>query len=363
MKKLFLILIVVVFNTLFSWSQESSQDFSRWKDIISDAPDQWYGSDRSKEVASNILFAQTEWGGWPKNIEYAQPMSKEYKIDLKSEFKSSDHAPNIDNGATIQEMTFLAKMFSATNDSIYLKAWNKGFEYLVEAQYDNGGWPQFYPLRKGYSRHITYNDNAMINVMDLMYDVMRKSEDFTFATDEQAKIAKLSFDLGVQCLINTQIVINGVPTVWCAQHDEQTLLPAKARAYELPSLSGAESVGIIRMLMKVKKPSPEVIRSIESAVKWLNDHKINGFSQQWVRGEDGVRRRTLVADSQAKPLWARFYDLDTQKPFFCDRDGVKVDSIEKLGLERRNGYSWYTDKPFELLNSVYPKWRAKNVLR
>ncbi|MGL4410972.1 MAG: pectate lyase [Bacteroidales bacterium] len=363
MKKFFLILIIVAVNTLLVNSQESAQEFVKWKDILSHAQDEWYGSERSKEVASNILFAQTEWGGWPKNIEYAQPMSSSYKKDLKSEFKSSDHAPNIDNGATINEMTFLAKMFIATNDSTYLKAWNSGFNYLVEAQYDNGGWPQFYPLRKGYSRYITYNDNAMVNVMDLMYDVMRKSEDFTFVSDEQAEQAKRSFELGVECVIKTQIVINGVPTVWCAQHDDQTLAPAKARAYELPSLSGAESVGILRILMKIKRPSPEVIRSIESAMRWLNDNKITGFRQEWVRGEDGVRRRTLIADPQAKPLWARFYDLETQKPFFCDRDGVKVNSIEELGLERRNGYSWYTDKPYELLNSVYPKWRAKNVLR
>jgi len=35
-----------------------------------------------------------------------------------------------------------------------------GVDYLLDAQHDDGGWPQFYPIRKGYSEHITYNDGV-----------------------------------------------------------------------------------------------------------------------------------------------------------------------------------------------------------
>jgi len=71
-------------------------------------------------------------------------------------------------------------------------------------------------------------------------------------------------------------VVDGQPTVWCAQHDAETLQPVKARAYELPSFSGAESVGIIRLLMSLEKPSPEIKAAIEGAVKWLDQHKVTG---------------------------------------------------------------------------------------
>lgn len=46
-----------------------------------------------------------------------------------------------------------------------------GLDYLLAAQYPNGGWPQFYPLRSDYSRHITFNDDAMTDVLALLEDV------------------------------------------------------------------------------------------------------------------------------------------------------------------------------------------------
>ena len=59
-------------------------------------------------------------------------------------------------------------------------------------------------------------------------------------------------------------------------------------------------------------------------------------------------------------MWARFYDLETELPYVCDRDGIKKKSLEEIGYERRNGYSWYTDKPQEVLGK-YPVWKAKWV--
>ncbi|MBK6724819.1 MAG: hypothetical protein IPG58_16600 [Acidobacteria bacterium] len=32
--------------------------------------------------------------------------------------------------------------------------------FLFAMQYENGGFPRYFPLKKDYSRHITYNDNA-----------------------------------------------------------------------------------------------------------------------------------------------------------------------------------------------------------
>ena len=48
-------------------------------------------------------------------------------------------------------------------------------------------------------------------------------------------------------------MVNGRRTVWCAQHDETTLRPAGARTYEHASLSGYESVGIVRFLMGIER--------------------------------------------------------------------------------------------------------------
>jgi len=57
-------------------------------------------------------------------------------------------------------MKFLARMYNKTNNQEYKDSFNRGMKFILDAQYDNGGWPMFWPLRKGYYTHITFNDNA-----------------------------------------------------------------------------------------------------------------------------------------------------------------------------------------------------------
>ena len=72
----------------------------------------------------------------------------------------------IDNDATYTQMRYLARVFTATRLTRFQAAFRRGLDYLLKAQYPNGGWPQFYPLRDGYWSHITYNDDAMVGVLD-----------------------------------------------------------------------------------------------------------------------------------------------------------------------------------------------------
>jgi PelA/Pel-15E family pectate lyase len=280
---------------------------------------------------------------------FAQPKADDYlRTQLPTGAWAKAAAPGlstIDNGATYTQLEALAKAHLATGEARYAAAFRRGFEYLLEAQYPNGGWPQFYPLRHGYWDHITYNDDAMIGVMKLL------RADYSFLTaDERARAAK-AVEKGIDVILKTQIVQNGKLTAWCAQHDERTLAPAKARSYELPSLSGSESVGIVEFLMGIEKPSPEVVRAVKAAVAWFESVRIPGIR---VVQRDGDR--FVVEDAAAPPLWARFYELDTNRPFFCGRDGIVKYKLSEIEHERRNGYRWYTDRPAKLLADLYPKW-------
>lgn len=166
-----------------------------------------------------------------------------------------------------------------------------------------------------------------------------------------------SFDKGIQCILDTQIKKDGVRTVWCAQHDAVTLQPVKARAYELPSFSGDESVGIVLLLMSIPHPSAEVIAAVKGAVAWFETHQTIGMRYERYKDEKGERNARLVP-SPGSSVWARFYDLDTGKPFFCDRDGIKRENLNDIGKERRGGYSWYTSSPSKVLK-YYTKWLKK----
>jgi pectinesterase len=67
----------------------------------------------------------------------------------------------------------------------------------------------------------------------------------------------------------------------------------------------------------------------------------------------------MIPATNAKPIWARFMDLETNEPFFCDRDGIRKKSLDQIGSERRNGYSWYSEAPQEVLKK-FPDWAVKN---
>ena len=166
----------------------------------------------------------------------------------------------------------------------------------------------------------------------------------------------------MECILNTQVKQNGKLTVWCAQHDEHTLAPAKARAYELPSLSGAESDNIVLLLMSIPDPSPRIIASVEAAVSWFKANKITGIMRKDFTNNEGKKDYRMVPcpqdDYPCPVFWARFYTLEDNRPFFCDRDGVKKYDISEIGYERRNGYSWYNNAGLKVLKK-YEQWKKQ----
>jgi pectinesterase len=322
-------------------------------------PDEWYGSEESKAIAENVLLYQREVGGWPKNTAIHNPLTEAEKAKINDDKGLNDAI--FDNSATTTEMKFLARMYNKTNNKAYKDSFNNGLKFILDAQYDNGGWPMFYPLRKGYYTHITFNDNAIVNILELLRDISEKKSLYASITnDDYLALSKKAYQKGIDCILKTQIWVNGKPTVWCAQHDEYSLLPAKARSYELPSFSGAESVGIVNLLMDIPDPSSEIIKSVQCAVEWFDNHRIKNTKWESFTNKDGLKDRRIVSDPDAGDMWARFYDLDTGLPYVCDRDGIKKKTLEEIGYERRTGYSWYTTDPQEVIDN-YAEWKARWV--
>jgi len=201
----------------------------------------------------------------------------------------------------------------------------------------------------------------MIGVMDLLRNISRGQKPYGFVDAGRRKKAKVAIDKGLNVILEMQVVVNGKKTVWCAQHNKDDLSPAKARAYELPSLSGNESVGIVEYLMKVENPGEDVKKAIHCAAAWFEASKLTGLKVEWMKAEDkpGGRDRIVVQDPEAGPLWARFYELGTNKPMFVGRDGVIKDNLEDIEHERRVGYSYLGNYAEELLESEYPEWAKK----
>ena len=206
-------------------------------------------------VAERMLLFQRSNGGWCQPggdpINYNKEVTKEVKAKLKKEKDKND--TTIDDESTTKEITYLLDAFDKTQNSVYLASAERGIKYLLDAQYDSGGWSQFFPDTSGYRKHITFNDNAMINVLWVMKKAAQKEGAFRHLDHELSLSASVAVEQGIKCILRCQYIQNGIKTVWCAQHDRDAFLPAKARAFELPSLSGAESVGIVLFMMAVKK--------------------------------------------------------------------------------------------------------------
>ena len=314
---------------------------------------EWFQSEEGRRIADNVLTWQTQHGSWPKNRDTASEPFSGNSDDLHGTF---------DNSATTGELRFLARAFRATNEPRYRQAFLKGFSHILESQYPTGGWPQFYPLSKGYHRHITFNDDAMVRILKFLRDVS-ESSDYGFLKMEDRTQAKVAVTKGVDCILRTQIKQDGELTAWCAQHDEKTLEPAWARSYEPPSISGAESVGVVRFLMSVEEPTPEIIAAVEGAVEWFRNVAIHGMRLERFTDAEGQKDRRVVADPDAEPLWARFYEIGSNRPIFLDRDSVVRYSLSEIGQERRGGYAYYGSWATGLLTDAYPEWREKHVSR
>lgn len=326
-----------------------------WKDALRQSKI-WYGSDEAARISDSLLAYQFKNGGWDKNMNMSIAPAT---VEL-DKLKAAGHT-TIDNNATYTQLEYLARVYTARHESRWKESFERGLNYLLDAQYPNGGWPQFYPLRKGYYTHITYNDDAMVGVLQLLRSIAEKKPEYLFLTDKDRERARQAVQKGIQVILKTQIKVNGIITVWCAQHDEVTLAPAKARSYELPSLSGSESVGIVQFLMGIEKPSPEVRLSIEAAMGWIEKVKIKGIRLERKPVADSPKGYDLVVvpDPNAPTQWARFYDIQTNKPIFCGRDGVAKSTVAEIEYERRNGYRWYVDRPAKLLEHEYPLWRKR----
>ena len=299
----------------------------------------------------NMTTWQIDNGGFYKAM--AESYKNPYSGGEKSGWRSATGGDvgTIDNDATIQEMRLLAVRYKETTNSSYKStfktSFNKAVNFLLTMQRSTGGLPQVWPKRGAYSDHITLNDNAMVRAMVTMMDIANKTSPFDSDIIDDATRAKMSTALekAIDYLLKAQIVNNGQPTVWCAQHDTANYQPRPARAYELESKSGSESAGVVWFLMNWPNQTEAIQKAIKGAIAWYKRTKVTGlyFNKKQGRFEE----------REGNVLWYRFYEVNSDDYFFCDRDGAstKTQDFTKISEERRTGYQWAGDYGTALLST------------
>ena len=314
-------------------------------------------------VAERMLLYQRSVGGWPKavgevKVKYDHPLTNVQRASIIDDKGRND--ATIDNNATTREIRYLIAAAKRTGNLAYRQAAERGIQYLLKMQYANGGFPQFYPDLSSYRHQITYNDNAMIQALQVLRDVAEQHGDYTLMDQALVGPAQKAVARGIDCILKTQYVQHGTLTGWAAQYDEKTLLPAKARAFELASLSGDETVAIVEFLMDIDNPSPAVKKSVAAAVAWLEKVKLPGYAVQDITdAKQPSGRDRVMVPQPGSVIWARFYDLDTNRPIYVGRDSQVHYQLAEIENERRIGYGYTGTWPAKLLSKDYPKWQQQ----
>jgi PelA/Pel-15E family pectate lyase len=338
------------------------RDTNRFIQPVSGQPE--YAATQVREIVANILLFQRLNGGWPKDYDMLAILTEEQKAKVQATRKRAD--TSFDNGNLHSQVEYLARAYAAAGESAWRDACLRGFDFILAAQYPNGGFPQRYPKPTDFHAHITFNDYVMIGALNVLQDAAAGSFHFAWLDASRRERARDAVRRGVDCILKCQIRVNGKPTGWCQQHDEKTFQAAPGRTFELASICPQDTTEILRFLMRLEAPGDEVVRAIDAAVEWLRATRLSAVRVERVKAAPVKFERhdadfdvVVAGDEKAPPLWARHYEIGTNRPVFAGRDGIKRYALAEIERERRTGTPWYGKWPQALLEREYPQWKAR----
>lgn len=342
----------VVANKLTNaWRAPSGGDFK----LPAKMDNVWYAWKEAKQLADAVLSYQTPTGGWSKHTGYSRgPRKPGMQWTSQNEpGQKSHYVATFDNRSTTEEMYFLAAVWHATKREDCKMGFIKGLNFILTAQFPNGGWPQVYPLEGDYHDDITFNDDAMTRILELLQAIKRNEPYYAFLDEPLRQKAAVALESGLRCLLRAQIVQAGTKTGWCAQYDPLTLQPAAARKMEPVTLSGLESARILSFLMTITNPAPDLIASIEGGLNWLERVKITGLAKTKLSGKTVYETRP----ASTEVYWARFYNLTNSQPVFPGRDGIIYSTHAEMAARNKLGYDYLSTLPGSIVNNGQKKWR------
>src|SRR5688572_18450003 len=271
----------------------------------------------ARDAAEALAWGQLESGGWTYLVDFDPANQRSYRRAEQGQLTTNQVArrrnvTTFDDDTTQLALRFLMKFVAAnTNASAYMRsALDYGLQGFLRAQYPNGAWPQGFdgrthdlsphqpkPARlpeswsrtpdvKEYWRQYTFNDNVMRNCILTALEAHRQ-----FGKPEYLAAAKRAGDF---------ILLAQLPApqrAWAQQYNFH-MEPAWARRFEPPSVCSGESAGLLRILLDLHAATGDkkYLEPLPSAIDWL--------------------KRSQIAPER----WARFYELESNKPLYFTRD-------------------------------------------
>ncbi|WP_293747842.1 pectate lyase [uncultured Paraglaciecola sp.] len=273
----------------------------------------------AQQVADALIKGQHSSGGWNYMFDLAgeESLQNWYNTIGKNGWRLEEfhhHYGNatFDDEGTFEAGIFLLRLYKEKHDKQYLPALTKVINFVLDSQYDMGGWPQRYPPaeahsvqgQQDYSRFITFNDGvANTNMRFLLFCAQ--------ALDDNALHKRI--DVAIERGMNAFITLK-LPAPqpgWALQYSLD-LKPAAARSYEPVSVSVGTTVNNLSLLMHFYKSTGDkkYLDGIEQTLGWLASLRLPD---------------ALIRDGRTHP---RMVEIGSNKPLFVHRRGSNVNNGE-----------------------------------
>jgi PelA/Pel-15E family pectate lyase len=295
-------------------------------------------------AAHALAQGQLASGGWDYRIEFDPKDRRRYAYlldaDSPRDAKSLRNTSTLDDNTTQAAVRFLMQVDQALEfrDPVIHRAAQYALEKLLAAQYPNGAWPQRFdgapdpekhPIRRAeypaswprewpdedYRDYYTFNDNALADMIALMFDAAETYQDERFREAAQR---------GADFILLSQMP--EPQPAWAQQYNAQ-MQPAWARKFEPPSVTGGESQRTLRTLMEVYRRTGDkkYLEPIPRALAYL--------------------KKSQLPDGRL----ARFYELHTNRPLYFTKDYVLTYQDDDLPTH----YAFQVDSSLERLEKDY----------
>jgi hypothetical protein len=276
-----------------------------------------YYRDAARETAYGLIRGQLRSGGWHYAVDL-DPKQRRKSAYRTGGGESGRNVTTFDDDTTQAAVRFLMRADQALkfSDQTIHEPVLFALESILKAQYPNGAWPQGYDLfpeadkfpvknasypeewprtwpgSKQYWLRYTLNDDALATTIDTLFEAYRTYE-------------KTAIEVANRCRAAAEkaggfLLISQMPEpqpAWAQQYDFE-MHPSWARKFEPPSVTGGESQGVLRMLLKLYRETGnrKYLQPIPRAIEYLRKSRL----------EDG--------------RLARFYELRSNKPLFFNKE-------------------------------------------
>lgn len=279
----------------------------------------------ARATGRGLIQAQLRSGGWYYYIDFTEEGERR-KLAYRHlpEDPERRDISTLDDDVTQSVLRFLVRLDRALNfdDRDVRESIDHAFESVFSAQHENGGWPQGYheewksrksassaatypeswsrewPGSQGYWFSYTLNDNVLANMVDTFLEAAE-----IYRSADTPSLERLSEDCDAAARMAGEfLILAQMPEpqpAWAQQYDME-MRPRWARRFEPPAISGLESQGAMRTLLKLHEWSGDArfIEPVGRALEYL--------------------KRSALPDGRL----ARFYELKTNRPLYFTTDYV-----------------------------------------